>query len=244
VLPPLLRKAAGDAGFDLVLGEDAEWTRLGVSGLDGVVWVLPARAGAVLALPAAPPAGELELVTWTDVPLPPGAAVAVRCDRPDALMKALRRVRVLRAQTPPRPEQRFQARLAAVSTTEREAVVRQRVGQSLFREMMLEYWEGRCAVTGLDVPELLRASHAKPWAASSDAERLDVYNGFLLAVHLDALFDGGWMTFDEEGRAVFSPALSEGAVKLLLRHGRVQLSRVTGGHEPYLAYHRRHVFRE
>jgi len=47
-------------------------------------------------------------------------------------------------------------------------------------------------VTGLAMSKLLRASHIKPWAAcAADAERLDVYNGLLLAPHLDALFDAG-----------------------------------------------------
>ena len=50
-------------------------------------------------------------------------------------------------------------------------------------------------MTGLDVPELLRASHIKPWAdCGTDAERLDVFNGLLLAPHLDAAFDAGFIT--------------------------------------------------
>ena len=74
--------------------------------------------------------------------------------------------------------------------TERWAV--QRVGQDMFRGALLDYWQGRCCVTGLEVPALLRASHIKPWAScDSDEERLDVFNGLLLAPHLDALFDGG-----------------------------------------------------
>lgn len=35
MLPPLLRKVAEDTVFDLTLGTDDEWTRLGVSGLEG-----------------------------------------------------------------------------------------------------------------------------------------------------------------------------------------------------------------
>jgi len=38
----------------------------------------------------------------------------------------------------------------------------QRVGQDPFRQGLLDFWEGRCAITGLAVPELLRASHIKP----------------------------------------------------------------------------------
>lgn len=58
----------------------------------------------------------------------------------------------------------------------------QRVGQDIFRQGLMECWESRCAITGLAIPELLRASHIKPWAdCATDAERLDVYNGLLLA---------------------------------------------------------------
>lgn len=57
---------------------------------------------------------------------------------------------------------------------------------------VLDFWEGRCGVTRLAVPELLRASHIKPWAdCESDAERLDVYNRLLFAPQLDAAFDKG-----------------------------------------------------
>lgn len=145
----------------------------------------------------------------------------------------------------PAPEQRFARRLAAVGSTEVEVLVRQRVGQELFREMLIDYWNGRCALTGLNVPELLRASHAKPWKDCDDRERLDVYNGLLLAVHLDALFDRGLMTFDETGSAVISAYLPDKARRLLLRgmpdNGKVQL---VAGHRPFMDYHRRHIFRD
>lgn len=58
------------------------------------------------------------------------------------------------------------------------------------RVALLDFWQGRCCVTGLDVAELLRASHIKPWArCESDDERLDVFNGLLLSPTMDALFD-------------------------------------------------------
>ena len=67
----------------------------------------------------------------------------------------------------------------AIIGTEVERMVRQRVGQKKFRDAMLDYWGDACAVTGVQITELLRASHALPWAeCKSDAERLDVFNGF------------------------------------------------------------------
>ena len=41
-------------------------------------------------------------------------------------------------------------------------MVRQRVGQNKFRDAMMDYWGGACAVTGVAIPEVLRASHASP----------------------------------------------------------------------------------
>lgn len=118
------------------------------------------------------------------------------------------------------------------------------MGQDLFREALLEYWEGRCAVTGLDVPELLRASHAKPWKDATDAERLDVHNGLLLAVHLDALFDRGLLSFENDGTALISPQLSTAARATLgIEAHALSLRHVAAGHLPYLAYHREHVYR-
>lgn len=244
MLSSLLRKAFQDNGFDLVLGEDAEWTRIGMSGFDGYVWVVPVGKGALLALGPGVAASEFQTVTWTDVPLPPGAVRAARFRTLPELYDALRRVRVLLNQAPPLPERRLEERLREISSTEAEAVVRQRVGQALFREMLMEYWDGRCAVTGIAVPELLRASHAKPWKDATDAERLDVYNGFLLAVQLDAIFDQGFLTFEDDGTARISPQLTGDVLRSLgFPDGIPPLRRIAAGHRPYLAYHRQHVFR-
>ena len=61
---------------------------------------------------------------------------------------------------------------------------------------LMDFWGGRCPLTGITHPRLLRASHMKPWSACTDAaERLNVHNGLLLAAHLDAAFDAGLITF-------------------------------------------------
>jgi hypothetical protein len=138
---------------------------------------------------------------------------------------------------------RFEKALSEVSATEREATVRQRVGQNLFREGLLALWGGRCAITGLDASELLRASHAKPWADSSDIERLDVFNGLLLAAHWDAAFDSGLITISASGHVMPSAALSE-ATTQVLRLSEDLYIRLQPQHEPYLAWHRERVFKK
>ena len=242
-LPPLLRKAAGDAGFDLLLGEQGGWHRFGVSGLDGAAWITPDASGALFALDSPAALRDFDSMLARGVTPPPGSLGVARCSSAAELYDALRRVRVLLAQAPPRPERRYRARIEALGATERDAIVRQRIGQDLFREMLMEYWDGRCAVTGIEIPELLRASHAKPRRDSNDNERLDEHNGFLLVVHFDALFDQGLMTFRDEGEAEFSPTLPE-ATRLRITGDRpIVLRRVVEGHRAYLAHHRVHVFR-
>jgi len=100
--------------------------------------------------------------------------------------------------------------------TTRESQVRLRVGQSTFRAALDDYWGGRCPLTGITDRALLRASHIVPWAeCKSDAQRLDVFNGLLLAAHWDAAFDAFLVSFDAEGRAIASPKLSEAGARAL-----------------------------
>lgn len=129
-------------------------------------------------------------------------------------------------------------------TTEAERLVVQRVGQGLFRGALMDYWQGKCCVTGLDVPELLRASHIRPWAkCENDEQRLDVFNGLLLAPHLDALFDGGWISFQDDGQIISSPKLTpvNKAQLAYVEHWRI--SQTGKAHCPYLAFHRERIFR-
>lgn len=111
-----------------------------------------------------------------------------------ALHRLLRRAFQLSKALPNELLHTFEKQVASLpKTTEAERLIVQRVGQNLFRDGLLDLWEGRCAVTELSVHALLRASHIKPWAdCETDAERLDVYNGILLAPHLDAAFDRGF----------------------------------------------------
>jgi hypothetical protein len=90
-----------------------------------------------------------------------------------------------------------------LSSSEREAVVKARIGQGRFRDSLIAYWS-TCAVTGCMEESLLRASHIKPWADASLAERLSLYNGLLLSPTLDACFDSGYASFDDGGKILIS----------------------------------------
>ncbi len=87
-------------------------------------------------------------------------------------------------------------------------------------------------------PELLRASHIKPWAGSSDRERLDPFNGLLLAVHLDALFDRALMTFGDSGDAMVSDALSECDRAVFGLASALPKLLLSAAHLDYMRHHR------
>jgi len=166
--------------------------------------------------------------------------------RPEELTALIRRIWQLSRALPDAPLKRFEQALAQVGEefrTEVEALVRRRIGQTEFRAGLLDYWQGRCAVTGIAQPELLRASHIKPWAhCGNDAERLDIYNGFLLTADWDAAFDAGLVSFDANGMAVFSPALGQ-AARARLGDGHLRADRpLTDKHRQYLAWHATKVF--
>jgi putative restriction endonuclease len=125
------------------------------------------------------------------------------------------------------------------ASTEVERLVRQRVGQNVYRANLMDYWGDACAVTGVAIPELLRASHAVAWSeCATDADRLNVFNGFLLVAHLDALFDRHLMTFSATGEAIFAPPISP-EVKLSLGiTDSLKLRWLSPGHQPFLTEHR------
>ncbi len=76
------------------------------------------------------------------------------------------------------------------------ATTKIRRGQEYFRQAVLNNFGGLCGVTGLNVRELLIASHILPWG-SHETERLNVRNGLCLSRLHDAAFDTGLITFDE-----------------------------------------------
>lgn len=93
----------------------------------------------------------------------------------------------------------------APNTTERDALVRARVGQRKFRADVTEIWGlGEvCPLTGIDIPELLIASHIKPWREADGSERIDAANGLLLATHVVKLFDRHLLSFRFEKEEFF-----------------------------------------
>lgn len=125
------------------------------------------------------------------------------------------------------------------SRTEKSSLVMSRIGQGTFRQKLISYWT-TCAVTGFKDVSLLVASHIKPWSASNNAERLDIFNGLLLVPNLDKVFDAGLITFDSRGAIKLSPLLTEPDKLGITAEMSVSLSPL---HEPFMSFHRDVVYR-
>jgi len=230
------QKAASQNGFRRILGEETGWAafdsttapgtiHLAASGPQGPWFLALDHAGVIqkLNLPAVAVSG-------------PGRA-CFAFDNLGALYVVLRRVYELGISLPDAPLREFELRVAALPrTTEVERLVVQRIGQDIFRDRLMDYWQGRCPLTGISDPGLLRASHIIPWSeCDSDSERLDVHNGLLLSALWDAAFDRALVTFDDEGKPEFSPCLSEQARAELRWSSSIPL---TDEHRQRLACHR------
>jgi hypothetical protein len=129
---------------------------------------------------------------------------------------------------------------AMLTETQKSQIVLARVGQGAFRKKLIKHW-GKCSATDCLQIDILRASHIKPWSESSNSERLDVYNGLLLNPNLDALFDKGYVTFDDEGKILISPYLSDRDREILKCSADLRV-KLSPQHFKYLAWHREHLY--
>ncbi|CAM5420705.1 HNH endonuclease [Rhodanobacter lindaniclasticus] len=242
-LPVLIAKALADNGYDLVSATDDGWFAAGISGSAAKVLIWADEAGVMLALPEPDMATRIGLALSAQV-LPLGMSSMGVARGAAQVYEALRLLHSLQTHPATVLSSRLETRLAAMPATERTREVRQRIGQDVFREALMDLWQGRCAVTGLALPpELLRASHAKPWAKASDIERLDPFNGLLLSIHLDAMFDSGLIAFSDEGALLCSQRLEMVVRSHFGIESGLRLQAHTPGHLPYLAWHREFIFR-
>lgn len=125
-----------------------------------------------------------------------------------------------------------------LSGTEGHAEIKTRIGQDIYKQGLMDLWGGCCALTGISIPLLLRASHAKPWAeCTSDGERLDPYNGFLLAAHVDALFDRFAISFDVDGRILIRDDLPLDELERIGVVPGMQIQGIDERHKSYLNWH-------
>ncbi|TCP39268.1 HNH endonuclease [Rhodovulum marinum] len=234
-------KVAFQNGFRRTHGETDGWRRYSSTTAQGSLWLArDAADGWLLAIDHGGVIEELEIaVTFVEGPGLARYAFATLGD----LYTLMPRFYQLAASLPDAPLAQFHAKVKDLPTsTEAERLVVQRIGQDVFRSGLLEYWQGRCPLTGISDEPLLRASHIIPWKdCTSDAERLDVHNGLLLSALWDAAFDRGLVSFDDDGQPLLSPILGEQARSELRWQQPIAL---TDKHRGRLAWHRAQRFEQ
>lgn len=131
-----------------------------------------------------------------------------------------------------------------ISATEKLQLRKSRVGQGAFRKNVLAITP-TCCVSGINNPDFLIASHIKPWrSCETSHERLDGYNGLLLAPHVDFLFDRGLIGFNNSGEILLSSTLELADIDLFGITAALEKPclELHPQHIPYFDYHRRNVF--
>lgn len=132
-----------------------------------------------------------------------------------------------------------------------ESQTKRRRGQDYFRRLILANYGNRCALTGIDIPQLLLASHIIPWRENKHkSERLNPCNGICLSALYDKAFDKGFITISpDDYTVILSSALHENETKEYYDHhfrcivGRKLYMPIKYlPDREFLAYHRDHVF--
>lgn len=130
-----------------------------------------------------------------------------------------------------------------ITTTEKDALIKSRIGQGYFKQKIVEKYGGKCIITGIAFRRILIASHIKPWAVSTNEERLDSENGFLLSPTYDKLFDLGLISFKDDGNIIISKLLdSDTLAKVHLEKSQAYGIKATPSLRRNLEYHRDVVF--
>ena len=128
-----------------------------------------------------------------------------------------------------------------IKATEKDSIVKSRIGQGIFRNELIEYWHG-CAISQCPFTWMLIASHIKPWRDADNQERLDTYNGLLLLPNYDKLFDLGYISFTQMGKIMYSRLLDKFDREAIGLTSDLHLVKLENRHLKYLKYHNENCF--
>lgn len=104
-----------------------------------------------------------------------------------------------------------EALLDGLKETSGEDVIRAvktRLNQNVFRRMLIDIYGGACCITGMNIPEVNRASHIISWADDT-SKRLDPSNGLYLSATYDAAFDKHLISLDDDYRIILSSEIKD-----------------------------------
>jgi hypothetical protein len=233
-------KAASHNGYRLVRDVENGWLRFGSTTAKGDIWIAAASESGpwLLSIERSETVDELGSPS-ASVEGAPGKA-SYSFQTLEGLYRTLDHTYRLGLSLPDVPLGKFRFAIRNLPrTTEAERLVIQRIGQDLFRQALIEYWNGRCPITGITDPALLRASHIVPWSeCESDEQRLDVHNGLLLSALWDAAFDAGLVSFADDGGVLISPELGAEAKQQFGASAHRTIQGLTSLHQSNLQWHR------
>ncbi|WP_298352968.1 HNH endonuclease [Runella sp.] len=112
-------------------------------------------------------------------------------------------------------EEKFEGLFRDIKDLKGETKIREvkmRINQNVFRQIVLSNYSTKCAVSNIDIPDLLVASHIIPWAVNEN-ERLNPENGICLSSLYDKAFDKGLIGITEQFSVVISKDLKMNANK-------------------------------
>jgi len=119
-----------------------------------------------------------------------------------------------------------------------------RKGHSKYRKTLLELCP-ICPITNTVEPDLLIASHIKPWAKCNPKEKIDPYNGFMFTPTYDFLFDKGYISFTNDKKIILSKKISKDTYDKLGIYENLLIPNLhIEGRESYLKYHRENILKK
>ena len=239
-----LEKSALDQGFSISLGESDGWLVFQAHAVPTRLVLSADTDGRYLVGTSHPGVGSELSEELQTAPITHDGFDCFIAPSSSELFRIIGRIWSLARSLPNEPLAEFERLLKEEpSNTEVERLRKERIGQNVFRSALMDYWEKSCAVTGVKNPTLLRASHIVPWATcESDEERLNVHNGLLLVATLDAAFDAGLITFDDDGRILISSRLAESDQTSAGIGPDLKLARMNDEIKKRLGWHRLNLF--
>jgi len=124
---------------------------------------------------------------------------------------------------------------------EQEQLIMARRGQGVFRHNV-RLVENKCRITLVEDSRHLIASHIKPWKAAQGDEKISQNNGLLLSPHVDHLFDGGLISFENSGKLLVSESLSLDVLRKWNFPKTFDSPSLNSEQQFFMEYHRNFVF--
>jgi putative restriction endonuclease len=125
---------------------------------------------------------------------------------------------------------------------EQEQLIMARRGQGVFRHNV-RLVEKRCRLTFLEDSRHLIASHIKPWKVAQGEEKISQNNGLLLSPHVDHLFDGGLISFQNSGKLLISESLEQNVLDKWNLSSPFESSPLNSEQQYFMEYHRNFIFK-